>query len=186
MFDFLAFRYCWFLLLFLPDFAAAQVFNTSNSLQRGSFAISASPVVQMKDGSNVLAMYVYGSYGIGRGIDLHVKTGFFEGDNYVGGNLEWTIRRTSPFISLSAGAQYVTDPGVDGTLNLTFPMQNGFEIYLGLDTDLILDDDPDLPAWVFLGGAYNLINQVDIMAEFNYGIFEIAPHILAAGFVFYF
>ena len=175
-----------FLALAVPQFVVAQVFNTSHSIQRASFALSASPTVFMDDGVNEIAMFVYGGYGIGRGIDLHVRAGFFETSNYIGANLEWTVRRTSPFVSLSAGAHYVDDPAVDGTLNLTFPTRRGIEFYLGLDADLILDDDPDLPAWVFFGGAYNLINQIDIIAEFNYGIFEIAPHILATGFVFYF
>ena len=175
------------LVLLFPKISAAQVLNTAQSIQGGSFTMSASPAVYMKDGANELALFVYGGYGLAGGLDLHVRAGFFETSNYVGGALEWTLkRREAPYISILAGAHRRDDPGFDGTMNLTFQTKRGFEWYLGLDTELILDDDPDLPAWIFVGLNHNLIDQVDLMAEFNYGIFEIAPHILAAGFIFYF
>ncbi len=166
--------------------ANAQVFNTAQSLQRGSISLTASPTVFMKDGFNTIALFTYGTYGIGNGVDLNVKAGFFEDTNYFGASLEWSIRRTVPYVSLTTGGHTVDDFGLDATLNVTYPTQNGFDIYGGLDTDLILDDDPDLPAWVFLGATYHLQSQLDVMVEGNIGLFEIAPHILAAGFVFYF
>lgn len=172
--------------LFMVAPATAQVFNAAQSLQRGSMSLSVSPTVYMKDGFNTIAVFTYGTYGIGNGVDLNVRAGFFEDTNYFGAALEWSIRPNVPYVSLTTGAHVVDDPALDATLNITYPTKNGFDIYGGLDTDLILDDDPDLPAWAFLGVSYHLQSQLDIMVEGNLGLFEIAPHILATGFVFYF
>lgn len=168
------------------NLANAQVFNSAQSLQRGSISLTASPTVFMKDGFNTIALFTYGTYGIGNGVDLNVKAGFFEDTNYFGASLEWSLRRTIPYVSLTTGGHSVDDFALDATLNVTYPTRSGFDIHGGLDTDLILDDDPDLPAWIFLGVAYHLQSQLDVMVEGNLGLFEIAPHILAAGFVFYF
>jgi hypothetical protein len=165
--------------------AAAQVFNTPQSLQRGSLSLSGSPTVFMDDGANELALFVYGTYGLSNGIDFRVTAGFFETTNYIGGALEWAIRRTAPYISITTGLHRVEDPALDGALNISFPTQNGPEFYAGLDADLVLDDDPDLPAWAFLGVSYPFLDRVDMLLEMNLGLFEIAPHVLAVGFVFY-
>ena len=164
----------------------AQVLKKAETLPRGNFAISGSPTVFMDGNTNDIALFLYGMYGLGANTNLRVRAGFFEADNYIGGNLEWTIRRRTPSFTFSLGGHYQTDPGLDATFNFSTPLNKNFDIYGGLDTDLILDDDPDLPIWVLLGFSYNLLNHVDILAEFNYGIVEIAPHILATGFVFYF
>ncbi len=172
--------------LFLPNLGFGQVHNTAHMLQRSYMSLGASPAVFMDDGVNDIAVFTYFGYGFSDRMNLNVRAGFFENSNYLGANLEWLIRSESPAVTLSTGGHYVDDPGIDVTLNSTFQVARSLDLYAGLDTDLILDDDPDLPAWIFLGGSYHLLDQVDIMAEFNFGIFEIAPHILAAGFVFTF
>ena len=176
------------LVLLFSTISSAQVLNTAESLQGGSLALSASPAVYMKDGANELALFVYGGYGLAGGLDLHVRAGFFETSNYVGGALEWTLkRRNSPFLSILAGAhrrrrswlRRHDEPDLPNSKRLRMVTSDWIPI-------LILDDDPDLPAWVFVGVNHNLIDHIDLLAEFNYGIFEIAPHILTAGFIFYF
>lgn len=160
--------------------------KTSHLIPKGKFAINASPVAYMDEGANELAFFVRGLYGLGKNTNFRVTAGFFETDNYIGGNLEWPIVKKKTQVSLSLGGHYVNDPAVDLTLNLSTPLSRYVTLYTGVDTDLIMDDDPDLPIWGFLGLSYKVINQVDVMVEFNVGTVEIAPHVLASGFVFYF
>lgn len=166
--------------------ASAQVFKTAVTLPKSDFAISGAPTVFMDDGTNEIALFVYGQYGLGANTNVRVRAGFFEDSNYIGGNFEWVISRGSPTVSFSLGGHYKDDPAGDLTLNLSVPLNPNLDLYGGFDTDLIVDDDPDLPMWIFLGTSYHLIDNVDILFEFNYGFVEIAPEILAAGFVFYF
>lgn len=172
--------------LLFPLNAFSQVMKTAETIPRGKFAISGSPTVYMDDGTNNIALFIYGLYGIGSNTNLRVRTGFFEADNYVGANFEWTMRRKGPAFTFALGGHYVNDPAADVTFNLTVPLKQNIELYGGLDADLIVDDDPDLPMWVFLGFSYKLLDHVDMMVEFDYGFVEIAPHVLASGFVFYF
>ena len=169
----------------LPRDGFSQVLKKAETLSRGDLAISGSPTVFIDD-NNDIALFLYGLYGLGNNANLRVRAGFFESSNYIGGNFEWTIRRRTPSFTFSLGGHYQNDPALDATFNFSNPLNKNFDIYGGLDVDLILDDDPDLPLWVFLGLSYNLLNHVDIVAEFNYGFVEISPHILATGFVFYF
>jgi hypothetical protein len=169
----------------LPEVGFAQVLKKAETVSRGDFVISGSPTVFIDD-NNDIALFLYGLYGLGGSTNLRVRAGFFEAENYFGGNFEWTLRRRGPSFTFSLGGHYQNDPGLDATFNFSGQLNNNFDIYGGLDTDLILDDNPDLPLWLFLGFSYDLLDYVDILAEFNYGFVEIAPHILATGFVFYF
>ncbi len=172
--------------LALPLEGYGQVVKKASTIARGDFALSASPAVYMDGGTNDIGLFLYGLYGLGNNTNVRVRAGFFEADNYIGGNLEWTMRRRSPAFTFSLGGHYVNDPAVDVTFNLSVELNDMLDLYGGLDTDLILDDDPDLPIWTFIGLSYSVRDHVDVMIEFNAGIVEIAPHILSSGFVFYF
>lgn len=172
--------------LVFPLSAHAQVMKTASTIPARAFAFSAAPTVYMDGGTNEIALFLFGQYGLSNTTNLRARVGFFETENYVGGNFEWTMRSRTPMVTFSAGGHYVTDPAADVTLNLSAPLDRHLHIYGGLDADLIFDDDPDLPLWVFLGLSYDVLNRVDVLIEFNYGFVEIAPHGLASGFVFYF
>ena len=170
----------------LPMEGYGQVLKKASTIPRANFAISAAPAVYMDGGTNDIGLFLYGLYGIGSNTNLRVRAGFFEADNYIGGNFEWTMRRSGPAFTFSLGGHYVNDPAVDVTFNLSGALGNNVDLYGGIDTDLILDDDPDLPIWAFIGVSYSVLDHVDVLLEFNAGIVEIAPHILSSGFVFYF
>ena len=169
-----------------PKAGSAQVMKNAELLTRGNLAISAAPAVFFTPDGNDIALFVYGLYGLGPNSNVRFRAGFFEGDNYIGGNVEWAMRRGSPQVSLALGGHYTTDLGFDATLNLSYPLSPLFDLYGGFDIDLFLDDDPDLPIYGFLGIAYELMQTVDIVTEFNFGLVEVSPDILSAGFIFYF
>ncbi|MEM8485050.1 MAG: hypothetical protein AAF564_05850 [Bacteroidota bacterium] len=170
----------------LPQEGHGQVLKKASTIPGGDFALSAAPAVYMDGGTNDIGLFLYGQYGLGSNTNFRVRAGFFEADNYIGGNFEWTLRRSGPSFTFSLGGHYVNDPAADVTFNLTVPLNKNVDLYGGLDADLIVDDDPDLPLWTFLGFSYSVLDHVDVLLEFNAGIVEIAPHILSSGFVFYF
>ncbi len=179
--------YLFLLLVFaLPMEGNAQLLKKASTIPSGNFALSAAPAVYMDGGTNDIGLFLYGLYGLGNSTNLRVRAGFFEADNYIGGNFEWTLRQRGPSFTFSLGGHYVKDPGVDVTFNLSVPLNKSLDLYGGLDADLIVDDDPDLPLWTFIGLSYSVVEHVDVLLEFNAGIVEIAPHILSSGFVFYF
>ncbi len=158
----------------------------ARTIPGGDFTLSGSPTVYIDGGTNEIALFVYGLYGLSGTTNLRVRAGFFESNNYIGGNFEWAIRRGGPAVTFSAGGHYHNDPAADATLNLSGAVRKNLSLYGGLDADLIFDDDPDLPLWAFLGFSIDLLDHFDIVMEFNYGLVEVAPHVLASGFVFYF
>ena len=172
--------------LVFPLSAQAQVMKIASTISARAFSFTASPTVYMDDGTNEIALFLYGQYGLSNTTNVRARVGFFETENYVGGNFEWLISRRTPMVTLSAGGHYVKDPAADVTLNLGASLDRHLSIYGGFDADLIFDDDPDLPLWIFLGLSYDKLDRVDVLIEFNYGIVEIAAHGLASGFVFYF
>jgi len=169
-----------------PPGAHAQVMKTAVTLPRGDLSIGGAPTVFIDGAVNEIALFVYGQYGLGNSTNLRVRAGFYETTNYIGGNFEWVFSRASPAVSFSLGGHYQQDPGADATLNFSGALSRYLHLYGGIDADLIVDDDPDLPLWAFLGTSYQLLDRVDIMVEFNYGFVEVAPHVVAGGFVFYF
>ncbi len=179
------------MLLALPFILAAQpvqaqVFNSARSLPAGAVALIGAPVVFNEGDINDIALFAIGRYGVGNGLDLEARAGFFENDTYVGGSVELGLRGAPPYIAMMTGVHVMGDLGFDGGLNIAYPLSPTFDLYGGLDFDLIFDEDPDLPSWANLGIDVTFVEQIHFMAEFNIGINEISPNIWGAAFVFHF
>ena len=90
------------LFAFPPD-AHAQVMKTASILPRNDFAISSAPTVFMDNGTNEIALFVMGQFGLGNSSNLRFRAGFYESANYIGGNFEWVVSRSGPQVSFSLG-----------------------------------------------------------------------------------
>lgn len=159
----------------------AQVLQLPDLVEPGSQVVTLGPSIAIEDNQNDIGILVSAARGLGERLDVRFKFILLEESYYYGGDIELLLKSESPAVSVTAGGHYVDDPAVDATIKAAFPLIGIFDVYIGADTDLILDDNPDLPIWAFAGFNLNLTDQIDILVEFNFGTVEVAPHIMAAG-----
>lgn len=177
-----------FLLIFVASIATfAQVSNTATTLSKGSISATINPVI-LVDNDNDLAFFFLGGYGIAPGLDVGAHLGInYYNDNYFGVDIEYMLQMGSPSVSVSGGIHSTGEIGFDATLNVTVPIERVFNLYGGIDVDIIPENDNNsLPAWVFLGMEFNLKKNISILFEADIEINDNAGTMLGGGLQFYF
>ncbi|MGH1363343.1 MAG: hypothetical protein ACRBF0_07295 [Calditrichia bacterium] len=145
--------------------ALAQVNNTAQTLSPGTFALSVAPVfIEAADDSD-LQVYFFTDYGIRSGLDVSLRFG--SGENiYIGGDLEWALHKSVPYISFSAGAHYQNGPGSDMTLLGTIPLNKNVEFFSGIDSDFeFRNDDIQNELWWAIGAEIVLRSRLIAILE---------------------
>lgn len=167
--------------LFFCICTQAQVFNTGTTLKKGAFSLGIEPVIHGNmDG---FMMFFHGGYGLKSGIDLGISAGFLNGE-YFGADLEWSLGR---YFSLTTGAHMYGDFGLDGTLNLTFPIRSDSRIFTGVDTDINFPkSDISVPIWIPIGVELGLRKNMAFILEGEIAVSDDAYHVLGGGIVLYF
>ncbi len=164
---------------------AAQVMNTGTTLAAGGFSITAAPLVLVNGSRRDLGVYLIGGVGLPRGIDLAVNARFAENrDSYLGGDLEWSLIRGTPSLSLITGAHVYGHVGLDAGINLTFPIRQVAALYTGADLDIeFRSNDAAAPVWIFFGGEVSLRRSISLLLELNLLIHEAAgaSHVFGLG-----
>jgi hypothetical protein len=174
------------LLLLIPLQLFAQVFGTGQTLKKGGISIGVNPAAYSKSNVNDFYLFLHGGYGIARGVDFGIRVGLLGEETYFGADLEWVLHRKSPYISITAGAHSFYDFGLDGTINLTFPVAHQFNIYTGVDLDLNFpESDTSLPLWLFVGGEVMVARKIALLIEVEAGLNDDASNIFSGGFNFY-
>lgn len=168
--------------LFLATATHAQVFNTGQTLKKGTFSLGVEPVLHVDGGADGLVLFAHGGYGLKSGIDLAFKAGFAN-PNYIGGDIEFAI---SPNISVAAGAHQFQHFGLDGTINFNIPIRNDIDLYTGLDGDLLFPDGGDtrLALWVPVGLEVGLRPAMSFLLEAEIELSQ-AYHVFGGGLCFY-
>jgi hypothetical protein len=165
----------------------AQVFNTAQTLRTGTFNLGLEPTIYDMEGDNETSLFIHGGYGINRGLDLGIKLGLGMDETYFGAELEWMLRGISPYVSVSAGAHMFNDVGIDGTLNLTFPLSKQLWLYTGLDLDVVFaENDTFIPFWLPVGIEVGLRKNMTLLLEVEVGLNDEAYNIFGGGINFYF
>lgn len=161
----------------------AQVFNTANTLSRDKFSAAAAPV--FSDGDLMLLGKL--GYGLKYGTDIALTMGF--GNNsYLGADMEkvLTFEKLDYLVmSFAGGVHYSSGFGLDGTLNMSVPLDKSLVLFGGLDMDLVLTDGSGLPTYLFIGAEYNLKSRLTFLGEVDLGIND-AGNMLSAGICYYF
>jgi hypothetical protein len=153
--------------LLFPCLAFAQVFNTASTLSPGKFSVGINPMVYNEN----FGLFLHGGVGIKSGIDLGVRYGFMEYDDYFGADIEWSLLAGKPSLSLVTGAHKFHDTGLDLGLNLSFPITSGVQMYTGLDMDIIFGEDyrgenqTYTPVWLPIGVEIPLKSNISFMFE---------------------
>ena len=173
------------LLIIIPVSLQAQVFDTGQTMKKGKASIGVNPVIYNNGGTD-FTLFLHGAYGFRKGSDLGVKLGVGGNETYFGVDVEWVLRRISPYISFSGGAHTFGDIGIDGTLNFTIPVNRQVNLYSGMDTDIVLTKDIQFPLWIFVGVEMGFRKNLNLLLEVEAGINNDAPYnVFGVGFYFY-
>ncbi len=180
------------------NYLHAQVFNTGQTLKKGVIAIDVNPIF-FETGNDTYKFGSYFAFGYGFewGADIRLRYGWLDELNYFGADLEFNLHESSPYLSLTAGAHMKENyrdgfnPGLDGTLNITFPLSRDFDIFGGLDLDLdfveVKDDEREMHSllWLPVGFEYKLTSMAFLL-EADFALSDHAYNIFGGGLVFYF
>jgi hypothetical protein len=166
--------------------AHAQVFNTGQTLSRGSFSVGFNPVI-LVDGGTDIGIYLQGGLGLTRGIDLSINGLVAENRSFVGGDIEWGLVSGMPSLSLTTGA--AAESGhltLKTNANLTFPLPS-VDLYMGPKLDIrIYDNDVALPFWLFFGAEVRVKSTMAIPFEVDIGLTSDATPLIGSGIIIYF
>ena len=177
---------------FFANILTAQVFNTGQTIKTGEVAFGVSPTYYNSN-SGTLALFLHAGYGISDDLDFGFRFGFFDGVNYIGGDIEKNFyHQNNLAISLTAGVHGWKDVGVgvDVTGNLTLQIEQ-FEVYSGLDVDVdfmkTLDGrDSRTNIWIPIGFNANIMDDLELILEANIALSENVNSIFCGGLVYYF
>lgn len=166
-----------------------QVFNSAEILKPGRFSVGINPTDVEKE----LALFLYGGYGLTRKIDLSVRYGFLEGNDYIGADVEWAIKDGDGYdISLFAGAHDsgafgpdIGEFGLDIGIIASILIGKHAIIYSGLDSDIYFDFNDTRNFWIPLGVEINWKDNISLIIEADIPASEWAPHIFGGGVGFY-
>ncbi len=156
---------------------SAQVFNTGETLKPKTFSLGIEPAYYLDD----FKLFLHGSYGIKKGIDVSMKLGL-GGETYFGADVEWAL---APRISLATGAHVLGDFGLDGTILFSLPVRKDARVFTGVDMDIVFADEVVVPVWIPLGVELGIKNNMSFILEGEIPIIDADP-ILGGGVVFYF
>lgn len=160
----------------------AQIFNTSGILKKGEAAVGFQPSMHVYDSDSDFVMFLHGGVGIGNNLDVGAKIGLFGDATYVAGDIEYGISQT---LSLSAGAHYFDDFGLDGTANVSIPLVSGTKLITGLDMDInFINGDVSIPVWVPIGVRVAVGNGWSMIMEAEIELTNEAYHFFGIGMAY--
>jgi hypothetical protein len=152
-------------------------------LRPGQISLGINPVLNEKD----LAVFLYGGYGINDKVDLSLRYGIFEGDDYIGADLEWSLKNEQRYqLSLITGGHMRNDFGLDAGLCLSLPVGSYASIFSGVDLDFEFAGDNQHYTWIPLGVELLWKNSMSIILEADIPASEWAWHIFGGGIAIYF
>jgi hypothetical protein len=170
------------LLVLMATGLQAQVFNTGQTLGGGNFMVGVNPAIHLSGPSHGFNLYLDGAVGIKSGIDLALKVGIGS-TTYFGADVEWGLAKN---ISLTTGVHSFGDFGLDGTLNVSFPLKSDVMLYSGLDMDIVFGHTITFPVWIPIGVDIGLRNNLSFILEGDIGLTNVSYHIINGGILVYF
>jgi len=171
------------LLLLMASSAFSQVFNTGQTLKPKTFSLGIEPGVLINGNSDFI-LFLHGGYGIKKGIDFSLKAGFLGATDYFGADVEFALPYRTSFV---VGAHQFGDFGLDGALNITFPIKSDIRLSSGLDLDINFNDDKTrFLLWLPLGLEIGVRKNMSFIFEAEIGLTDPAYNFIGGGLNFYF
>lgn len=171
-----------FICLLFASATFGQVFNTAGILKKGKISLGLNPSYY----NDNLGFFIHGNVGVLSGIDFSCKYGFLDGSNYIGGDLEWEIMSRKPSLSVTTGAHYINDIGLDCSLNISTSIKKGVYVYSGVDTDIEFANDTYLLLWIPVGVDLRIKSKLSFIFEAEIPVSNSAFAIIDGGIIFYF
>lgn len=164
----------------------AQVYNTAQKLRDGSFRIGIAPIL-LVDGDVSPGLYALGGFSATKDMDLYFNTRLATNSrSYLGVDMQWSLVRSNPALSLTTGAHVSDHIGIDGTLDLAFPVGRTVVLYGGLDMDIeFANGATAVPAWLFFGPRIFIHRNTALFMEIDLAVTDAAPSIFGLGLSFY-
>ena len=169
-----------------------QVFNTGQTLKKGTFSLGVNPALHMDGGADGFILLAHAGYGIKSGLDISATFGLAD-PTYFGADLEFALGNR---VSLAVGAHNFHNFGLDGTLNFVIPIKSDIRLYTGLDADLDFYETTNsegnketemlTPVWFPIGLDIGLTHNMSMIFEAEIAITDEAYHIFGGGVNFYF
>jgi len=179
-----------FVFLLIGTNQAQVLFNTAQTLQKGSFSIGIEPVyADFGDGD--FAFFFHGGYGLGKSSDLELNLGFGWDEAYIGLNYEKTVYAGKPIVSVMGGAHYWNYFGLDLGSTVSFPIGNLY-ISTGLDMDIVFGEDANdeleiwAPLWLPINLEVYLKKNISLVFEGNIKLTDHAFTTVGGGINIYF
>jgi hypothetical protein len=171
--------------LSLSTAVPAQVFRTADPVRNGEFQLGVAPLLIVNGGTHA-GLFLYGGLGVTHDIGLYLNTRLANNMSYFGLDLDWSLVRGAPSLSLITGVHVSHPLALEGALNLTFPIGHVCDLYMGVDMDVeITHGDTFIPVWFFFGPQIPIQRNVAFILEVGLGITDPAPNIIGAGLVFF-
>jgi hypothetical protein len=174
-------------IMLLSTASHAQVYNTAQKLKTGTFRLCVAPLILVDNSDADVGMYVLGGVGVTNAMDLYLSTRMAS-DNRAnfGVGLQWALVKGAPALSLTTGGHVGPGIGIDGTLDIAFPLGNTVVFYSGLDMDVdFYINETTVPAWIFLGPRIQIRKNATLFVEVDIGVTLETPSILGLGLSFY-
>ena len=169
-------------LIFIASTAFSQVFNNGQTLKPNKFSLGIEPGVMMNGGSDFI-LFLHGGSGIKQGIDFSAKIGVLGPLDYFGADLEFALPHR---MSVVVGAHQFGDFGLDGALNITFPIKNDIRFSTGLDSDINFNQDKTrILFWLPLGIEIGIKKNMSFIFETEIGLNDPTYHYIGGGLNFY-
>lgn len=169
-------------LLFIASTSFCQVFNTGQTLKPNKFSLGIEPGI-MVNGDSEFILFLHGGYGIKQGIDFSAKIGVLGPVDYFGADLEFALPHRMSFV---VGAHQFGDFGLDGALNITFPIKNDIRFSTGLDSDINFNPDKTrILLWLPLGLEIGIKKNMSFIFEAEIGLTDPTYHFIGGGLNFY-
>lgn len=165
-------------ILFIASSSFGQIFNTGQTLQPKKFSLGMEPGVMINGGSEFI-LFLHGGYGIKQGIDFSAKVGVLGPLDYFGADVEFALPHR---MSFAVGAHQFGDFGLDGSLNITFPIRSDIRFSSGLDSDLNFNADRTrFLLWLPLGLEIGIKKNMSFIFEAEIGLTDPAYHFIGGG-----
>ncbi len=139
----------------------AQVLDRPSQLKKGQFSIGIEPAILIRQNNSGLILFLQGGAGLTGKLDLGIKYGVSNGDDYFGVDLGIQPIR---FINISFGAHNQHTFGLDGTALLTIPI-SAVKLFAGFDLDLHFYNDVDPDYWLPVGITTRLRSNLELLLE---------------------
>ncbi len=164
---------------------SAQQFNTARILNPREISGAITPVVYNK-GFDQIGIFLNGGFGLSHTTDIAVRYGVLEGQDYIGADIEWAIKKSEKIsFSLMSGMHKKDFFGLDAGLAASFPLGSNIYIFSGVDVDVNFEREIQHYIWIPIGIEAYWRKNFSVIFEIDLPMSEWAGDMFGGGIILY-